>query len=259
MKKSIVVLLAISLVMVFGTVAMATNQAPGTGIRGTSHDLSSATGVGATWGAGTAADSMDRICIYCHAPHHSANQTDVTSINGQLTGGAKLSYYPLWNHEVSVQSYATFTDGSDSPTSIQHQLNANIGQPGSVSRLCLSCHDGSVAISSYGHFDGGTSSSQHAGSIKASGRILIGGSNDLTNHHPIGFDYTQVLAADDEIAPTDTQVGLGTYNLTIGDLLWNNKMECSSCHDVHNTKNEGKKFLWVEDTGSALCLTCHLK
>ena len=44
--------------------------------------------------------------------------------------------------------------------------------------------------------------------------------------------------------------------LTIGEVLWNGKMECSSCHDVHNTKNSGSKFTWTEDTNSALCLTC---
>jgi len=36
-------------------------------------------------------------------------------------------------------------------------------------------------------------------------------------------------------------------------------VECGSCHDVHNTKNDGAKLLWVEDTGSALCLSCHAK
>jgi predicted CXXCH cytochrome family protein len=46
---------------------------------------------------------------------------------------------------------------------------------------------------------------------------------------------------------------------TIGDLLWAGQMECTTCHDVHNTKNEGEKFLWASDENSDLCMTCHLK
>jgi predicted CXXCH cytochrome family protein len=36
-------------------------------------------------------------------------------------------------------------------------------------------------------------------------------------------------------------------------------MECASCHDVHNTKNTGDTFTWVQDTNSNLCLSCHKK
>ena len=48
-------------------------------------------------------------------------------------------------------------------------------------------------------------------------------------------------------------------SVTISDLLWNGNMECTTCHDVHNTKNTGEKFLWKSDAQSAFCLTCHLK
>lgn len=254
MKRSIIVCLAIGLLLALATVAMATNQAPGTGIVGTSHDLSSATGVGDSWGAGSAADgTMDRICIYCHTPHHSATATDATAKG--------LTYYPLWNHDTTVLTYATYTNGTDTPDGAQHMLNATLGQPGSVSKLCLSCHDGSVAISSYGNYEGGANSEKHTGAVNASGRILVGGSAfGLTNHHPIGFDYNAVIASgDDEINDPSTPFTNNPNGVTIGEVLWNGKMECSSCHDVHNTKNSGSKFTWTEDTNSALCLTCHNK
>lgn len=251
MKKSILVCLAIGLVLSFGTIAMA-GVNPGTGITQTSHDLSSATGRGSFWNAGTAADpTLDRICIYCHAPHFS--------ITPAAAAAAGLTYYPLWNHAVStITTYQTYTNGPDSPTGLQHQLNATLGQPAGVSKLCLSCHDGSAAISSYGY---SPSSSTHVGSIAASGRILIGnGTGDLRNHHPIGFDYDSVALVDDEINPSSSSLlGANLYGLTIADLLWNGKVECSTCHDVHNTKNEGIKFTWVQDTGSRFCLTCHNK
>ncbi|NTW67758.1 MAG: hypothetical protein HGB21_15855 [Nitrospirae bacterium] len=91
-----------------------------------------------------------------------------------------------------------------------------------------------------------------------SNRYLIG--TNLSNHHPIGFDYNAVAAVDDEIYDSSSALGgSNPYGLVINDLLWNGKMECSTCHDVHNTKNEGQKFTWVEDYQSALCLTCHRK
>lgn len=250
MKRSIIVCLAIGLLLALGTVAMA-GVNPGTGIKQTSHDLSSG-GVGMAYNGGTLADpTLDRICVYCHAPHHT--------ITPAAAATAGLDYFPLWNHAVStITSWQTYTNGTGSePGSISHKLNATIVNPGNVSKLCLSCHDGSVAISTYGFAPSGTT---HTGTVSATGRILIGGLGDLRNHHPIGFNYDAVQTADDEIAPsTNSLLGANPYGLTIGDLMWGGMMECSSCHDVHNTKNEGVKFTWVQDTRSNLCLTCHLK
>jgi predicted CXXCH cytochrome family protein len=229
---------------------------PGTGIQGTSHDLSS-TGVGALYGSN---DPWDRICIYCHAPHHAITAADAAT--------AGIEYFPLWNHAVTTRTYMTYTNGLNAANGTQHQYNGaevptlTNGQPGSVSKLCLSCHDGSVALSQYGF----APALQYSGTTyidAVDSRFLIGGGNpgDLRNHHPIGFDYRAVAENfDDEINPVDTPLlGANLYDLTIADLLWGDQMECSSCHDVHNTKNEGSKFVWVDDTNSNLCLTCHYK
>lgn len=245
MKKSIMICLAIGLILSFAVIAMA-GSAPGTGIKQTSHDLSSG-GKGMLWDGGTLADpSLDRVCIYCHTPHFAENPA------GALATG---NYLPLWNHTLSaVATYGLYTNGA-APSDIAHQLNATLGQPGSVSKLCLSCHDGTVAVNSYGV--NGFSKPAVAGKM-VSGRFLIG--TNLSNHHPIGFDYNAVAAVDDEIYDSSAALGgSNPYGLVINDLLWNGKMECSSCHDVHNTKNEGQKFTWVEDYQSALCLTCHKK
>jgi predicted CXXCH cytochrome family protein len=254
MKKSILACVAAGLLLICGSVAMA-GVNPGTGIKQTSHDLSSG-GVGAAYvGAGTA-DNLDRICIYCHAPHHAIPAADATTLG--------LTYYPLWNHKVTTETYDMYSNGTDVPNDIASQLNADVsGQPGGVSRLCLSCHDGSLAISEYGYDPSSTKGmTKAAGGDAVSGRFLIGSASmsSLKNHHPIGFDYEAVAAVDDEINPTDSSLlGANVYGLTINDLLWGGKMECSSCHDVHNTKNEGSKFTWVQDTRSNLCLTCHNK
>jgi predicted CXXCH cytochrome family protein len=235
---------------------------PGTGILHTSHDLSSATGKGGLYNAGVNADpTLDRVCIYCHAPHHTITTAEAAAQD--------ITYYPLWNHDITTTPSWTPYQNTDPanpviPDNVQHQLNAELGDPGSISRLCLSCHDASVTVSSYGNFDSGAASSKHTGTVPItatlSGRFGIGVGGNLQNHHPIGFDYASVALADDEIKdPTSTLLGNNPYGLTVNDLLWGGSMECTSCHDVHNTKNTGAKFLWVEDTNSALCFSCHKK
>jgi predicted CXXCH cytochrome family protein len=262
MKKHILLVLLVAVCILAAASLVFAGLVPGTGIKQTSHDLSSATGKGALYDAGVNADpALDRICIYCHAPHHTITTAEAAT--------AGIDYYPLWNHDIStVPSWSPYsnTDLSNPviPDNIQHQLNAMLGDPASVSKLCLSCHDASVAVSSYGNFDNGASSSSHTGSVMANatnnGRYGIGVNGNLQNHHPIGFNYDDVAAVDDEIRdPSNTLLGDNPYGLTINDLLWNRSIECSSCHDVHNTKNTGLKFLWVADTGSNLCLSCHAK
>ena len=80
---------------------------------------------------------------------------------------------------------------------------------------------------------------------------------DLSNHHPIGFNYETAALSDDEINDSST-IMVGGYS--IKELLAaNNNMECNTCHDVHNTKNTGAKFVWLDNTASAFCLRCHKK
>jgi|SaaInl8_200m_RNA_FD_contig_41_161333_length_993_multi_4_in_0_out_0_1 predicted CXXCH cytochrome family protein len=277
MKKSILLAAAFGLIAV-GTAQAQNNMhgsynaAPGSGIVGSKHDLSIATGIGNLYGQ---TDELDRICIYCHAPHHTMQEADSEGIK----------YLPLWNHEVTSLFYNTyqsdFGDGPDSAAAAgvsgmgqasnpnqfadRHLFNGadTIGEPGSVSRLCLSCHDGSIAVNEYG-FDPGRDESKGAADSFIADQFKIGGGGNLTNHHPIGFQYTDVVMYDDEIAPTWTVISTGGggahSQTTIGSLLYNDgMMECVTCHDVHNSKNDGETFLWVSDQESKFCLTCHLK
>ena len=221
---------------------------PGSGITGSKHDLSAATGIGSFYPTSTlagGADPLDRICIFCHAPHHSMVTNDSASIN----------YLPLWNHEVTDRSYNMYeSDFGDGPSAVaagvlavdafadSHLLNADLtGQPGGVSRLCLSCHDGSVAVNEYGRAPQ-REYSISTGGAKIDEQFMIGGNPyGLLNHHPIGFDYAEVAAADNEIAEvTKAFTGAGGTLVTIGSLLYNGKMECVTCHDVHNSKNAGE-------------------
>ncbi len=194
-------------------------------IRESHHDFSTA-----GWSGG-------EICIVCHTPH-GANTT--------------VADAPLWNHEVTNAAYTVYTSLS---------LDALPSQPSGDSKLCLSCHDGTVAVDSFG----GNTGSWTAGF----GNL----GTDLTRHHPISFVYDDALAqTDGELyAPSSQSSGLGS---TIdADLLRGGRMECTSCHDVHISRNSagcaGCHFvggvttktlsLWKSNDGSALCLTCHNK
>ncbi len=132
--------------------------------------------------------------------------------------------------------------------------------PGSVSLLCLSCHDGSISVNSYGTTDQPTAS-QSSGGGTIGAQYVIGKDNYLGNHHPVGFDYDAVQAVDTEIRPADTTNLTATS--TVRDHLFgpgSSMVECATCHSVHNKGNpSGETLLWRSDVNSQLCLTCHDK
>jgi predicted CXXCH cytochrome family protein len=195
-------------------------------IVGSKHDFSS------TGNSGFAGPS-NQVCIYCHAPHASTTET------------------PLWNHASTATTFTLYSSSTLSAT--------DMGQPGGVSKLCLSCHDGTVAIDNFG----GTGANS-LNKFGANSAANLGTS--LANDHPIGFTYNAALVtADPGLAdPVATAVTIGTGNTgTIATkMLFAGKMECASCHDVHNSVSgtaEESKLVRISTAGSALCIACHKK
>ena len=188
---------------------VAAQSAMAAGIAGTKHDFS------ATFGGG-------QICNACHAPHNTSS----TSL--------------LWNHTASTATYTLYTSSSLNAT------GAAIA-PGSVSKLCLSCHDGTVAVDSFGGATGATGAM-----IAAPGNL---GSN-LGDDHPIGFTYDATLATADGGLTSPVSASLVKTGVNVP--LYSAKMECASCHDVHNAPGVAK-LLRIANTSSALCITCHTK
>jgi predicted CXXCH cytochrome family protein len=185
----------------------------GAQITGSEHDFS-----GQGWGT-------TEICQPCHTPHNASTALPVV----------------LWNHAVTNASYTLYS----SPT-----MNATTGQPGGVSKACLSCHDGTVALDSFGGSTGTT--------------FITGPANfgtDLSNDHPVSFTYNNALATADGglHPPTTTSSDLGST--IAADMLFglgSDQVECASCHDVHNAANL-QSLLLKSNAGSDLCLTCHAK
>ncbi len=167
------------------------------------------------------------LCEVCHTPHNA----DVTTITGM----------PLWAHDTTTSTFTVYT----SPT---FDGAGTIGQPSGASLACLSCHDGTVAIDSY---------SGRTGTDFMTGSAAVG--TDLTDDHPISFDYTTALATTDGglFDPSTTASGLTTSGTIDGDMLFSSQLQCATCHDVHDKTYNF--FLRMDNTGSALCLTCHDK
>jgi hypothetical protein len=202
------------------------------------HDFS-----GETWNI--KAGDRNTVCGVCHQPHN-----------------AQSSIAPLWGHGVTVAAFTMYSSPSlDAP------MPTDVG---SISRACLSCHDGTVAVNSYG------GAIQGGSSVMITNAARIG--TDLSHTHPISFDYQDAKSKDAFIKDITTAVltpDSGTFvtggRTTIKDFLLNGgtAMECSSCHDVHNQLgtpfdiSSNPKLVKIAGTqggkGSLLCRSCHIK
>ncbi|RMF94262.1 MAG: hypothetical protein D6736_00340 [Nitrospinota bacterium] len=162
-----------------------------------------------------------RICIFCHTPHNSSPRP------------------PLWNRQDPGNYYTPYS----SSTAV-----ASPGQPTGASILCLSCHDGTIAL--------GEVLSEPVPISMVSGITTMPAGpgrleTDLSDDHPISFPYTSSLAAaNGELVDPLTLTGPVRLDSS-------GQLQCTSCHDAHN--NAFGKFLVMSNQGAALCTTCHTK
>jgi predicted CXXCH cytochrome family protein len=163
-------------------------------------------------------------CLYCHAPH--------SAMAGPGT--------PLWNQQLSVQTYTAYTSSTYHQTGVQPPL-------GSTSKLCLSCHDGTVAPGqtvAYGKFN-------MMGSMKTTSKF--GG--DLRSSHPISMKTP--LSDSPEINVLLSSASPNTADPAVK--LERGNVECSTCHDPHVQGKDHvvQDFLVRDGSNGALCLACH--
>lgn len=202
-------------------------------ISGSPHDFSGAAGLPA--GAqGEMDHGAGEICKVCHTPH-SALSTEV----------------PLWRGSLGMSGWS-----GTNVTYILYSsdtLDAAVSQPLAPSKACLTCHDGAIAT---GPATGCTACHKN---FTGSGKNTI-----LNNDHPISFIYDTALAQKDAALydPGATAVPiLGGKTIREG-MLYQGRMECTSCHDVHAKKGDSAtvpKLLLVNNNQDKLCLTCHNK
>ncbi|HET7841493.1 MAG TPA: cytochrome c3 family protein [Terriglobia bacterium] len=188
-----------------------------------SHNLSLAGSAPALSGIGS--------CAYCHAPHSGLN------------GKAGAMPTPLWNQALSqVASYPLYSSAT-----MQNLTNGALTL-GTESTLCLSCHDGTVALgatAAYGQVPVGTLSSQDN----------LG--TNLSTIHPFNFvlnngQFTCFSTAQSSLCANPP----ATANPAVP--LINGNIQCTSCHNPHvQYADPAGNFLVVNNTSGALCLACH--
>jgi len=224
-------------------------------VRNTRHNLSTNAPAANT----VRATSETQVCVFCHTPHHA-------------TPGAT----PLWNRKLSGATYTPYTSSSLDASAIQGSLD----QPGGSSKLCLSCHDGTLAIGNVNVLNNqGSATEQGTVSINmqgtGAGGVMPPGAGtttgytrnlgvDLTNDHPISLNFTSALATrDGELRPVDatqkwppgtgTVVGVRSSGyrpqlpLEPTGAGGVGQVQCATCHDPHiretDTTKGDQKFL----------------
>lgn len=206
----------------------------------------------------------NQVCVYCHTPHNSLE-------------GEQL----LWNRTMPTGPYTLYRSES---------LISPVNAPGNHSLMCLSCHDGTIAVDAVVRmpitgplgrpgtwsnpanpgepvaFHGKMANpTQSAKSFEDCGVACHGGANisqldfsgtymgtDMADDHPVTIDYPNPLTYGNRFKSVPA-----SQRWTNGIQLYSNKVECGSCHDVHNP--DWKPFLRCNNDESALCFTCHNK
>ena len=161
-------------------------------------------------------------CSYCHAPHSGLN-----------TG--------LWNQKLTTQTYTMYTSNTEKNVAVQPVL-------GSDSNMCLSCHDGTVAV----------------GSTVAYGQVTMRGSMNtldvFSSKMQASHPFSLVTPLKDNVHLVATLAANGkTADTTGGVKLINNSVECTSCHNPHVQAKDlvSQNFLVKDGSSGQLCLSCH--
>ena len=220
-------------------------------------------------------DSQQRVCAFCHTPHHAAT-----------TGG---DYLPLWSRAQDTKPFnVAYVSSTINAKELQEATSDKAIGP---TRLCMSCHDGTIAPDQhYGASAGAATLNGDNFSTIGNGAGVGSGSAGLTNDHPVGFDYPAIAVGPDSGNPGPTDILNANDNtntdpwirnpnagylgndlgIKIADRLYiasdgKAYMTCATCHDVHNKKNvyggtEPVNFLVLApQAGSKLCISCHIK
>jgi hypothetical protein len=214
------------------------------GLIDTKHNLSLS-------GKGDVTSRETEICVFCHTPHN-ANPA-----------------YPLWNHELSsVQTYKTYWSSTLQSYS---EAESQAWKVDGFSKLCLGCHDGTVALGDVQNRDEEIETVPDILSLGMTGYL----GTDLSGTHPVSIVFDLALKEKRDEAQKDYPIKFmplkspplkfGDRNLT-GDrdvLIYptqGNKfgVQCSSCHDPHGgVGEEGAPPFWRKPTHDEVCAVCH--
>ncbi|MDD2780056.1 cytochrome c3 family protein [Sulfuricurvum sp.] len=226
------------------------------GIISTKHNLSVSNVTGTTHSS-----SEQEICVFCHVPHGSATNR-----------------IPLWNQNAPATSYEMYNSDylrrmsyiDNFETNRPKNLGVNQGEPGILSRACLSCHDGTVAVGTLSVLRG--QQNQTIADMSGSLPTAVNFGINLKNHHPVGFIYDTRIGNEKAFGDGTTRgmelAPIPTVEASEKSRLYkygsDKYVECSSCHDPHSTNN---KFLYYTPpvgtshavATNSVCTSCHEK
>lgn len=230
-------------------------------IVGGPHDLRYGTAAGNFNGAGgTALHTADAswaaasytLCNFCHIAH---------KFSGESAGAPGTL---LWNHTMSSATYSTYS--SNYMTATVNQITADYNNP---SALCLSCHDGTVAVNSnYAAVTAGTVAQLKIGAISGGDGMTINPA-DVDKQHPINFAYTADLATRNGMLKTPASLTSVDANgeiplFNVGGVQ--GTMQCATCHEPHQKSGiltrdfytaAGTTSAAANAAGWSWCLYCH--
>ena len=258
--RSISSKLALAALVLIATCGLA---AAGPGIVSSDHDLRAKQNVGET---------NTQVCIFCHTPHKAAQQG------------------LIWNHNLSLANYSF---GAAGPFGAPGAATTHAGTPLPAStaafgngptKLCMSCHDGSVALGALNNIGEGVTGTIGTTPPNLGGdpHQIASATGGMGGNHPVAIPFPDIAGASYNGITTGVTSGFGGaagsggwasqadvatagLELSGGPAAGSFGVECTSCHDPHNdevatTEGEaGKYFLRASADNSTLCLSCHRK
>ncbi|HWR82161.1 MAG TPA: cytochrome c3 family protein [Candidatus Deferrimicrobium sp.] len=166
------------------------------------------------------------VCTFCHSSHNTSGEG------------------PLWSHETT--SPARFK------TYDRTTMNSRAEQPNGATKLCLSCHDGTIAVGAIR----GLNRPVPMRSVGSQGEIPVSRPShigtDLSGTHPVSVKYQEATAlADDHLRwpPFDPERKVGVDAAGY--------VQCTSCHDPHDDSRSAKYPFWKKATFDEVCTVCH--
>lgn len=264
------------------------------GISNTRHNLTMTYLGGGAAIMNTFRNDYGEVCVYCHTPHgantnvalplwnrtiKSTTYTTYDALNTNLTqpvsqpGPNSLSCLSCHDGTVAIDSIINMPgsgkyNAAQATTQSDSFLNTWTANGGpapihagmnSGSTNCLLCHN--IPNSEPG--------------IPNWGVAYLG--TDLTNDHPVGvhfvdsgpniadFNQTNSTTGSIKFFDTDGNGRADPKEVRLYDSGSGFAVECASCHDPHGVPSGGAgsvnnpTFMRITNSGSALCLTCHVK
>lgn len=279
MKKRIKIMVAIA------GIAMAMSASAG--VRDSKHNLG-------TSNLNTTQNRMTtgpgEVCVFCHTPHGSNTNVEAPLWNKSVPAANTFTSYSSSTIDGGIAQVGSVSIACLSCHDGSQAMDIMINQPGSGGYNAAGAQiAGGVWANGSGTMDASTGQMLTATPVPGLGK-------DLGNDHPVGIQYagggitdTTTAMGDGDFnvaqkatinsAPvwwidvaTATVGGTGItgnsaqrdktdmilYTRTDGAAAEAEPMvECASCHDPH--QSDTPTFLRIDNTGSAVCLACHVK